>query len=108
MHDHDAEMAALRRDITHTLQRLEQEVQAWLTGSPAAWDRRSHPFIRQYLVDMRECWLSMEEGIRVSPTVIVVAAERLGARVGDTAILALIAVLRQLLQDYLRLREEDG
>lgn len=108
MHDHDVDMAAVRRDITGTLERLEHAVQVWLTGSPAAWDRRSHPFIRQYLVDMRECWMSMEEGMRVSPTMIVVAAERLGARVGDAAILALIAVLRQLMQHYLRLREEDG
>lgn len=96
-----APLAALRSLVFGAIAALEEGVGIWLT-TPAAWDQRTHPSIRQFLRDIREYVTALERGGRVSPNIIYAAAERLATKINNPHIDELVHALRQALAAYVR------
>jgi hypothetical protein len=96
-----APIAASRTLVFAAISALEEGVDLWLT-TPAAWDQRTHPSIRQFLRDIREYVSALQRGGRVSPNIIYAAAERLATRINHPHIDELVHALRQSLAAYVR------
>ena len=90
-----------RDSLFRAIADLEQAVGAWLT-TPAAWDQRTHPSIRQFLVDIREYADALQRGGKVSPNIIVAAAERLAGKVHHPEVDRCVGALRAALAEYVR------
>lgn len=93
------DLAACRAAVFSAVSALDDEVAAWLT-TPAAWDQRTHPSIKQFLRDIREYVAALERGGKVSPNIIFATAARLGAKVHDQAVDARLHTLREALSRY--------
>ena len=93
--------ADARESLFGTIADLEHAVGAWLT-TPAAWDQRTHPSIRQFLVDIREYCDALQRGGKVSPNIIVAAADRLAGKVHHPAVDRCVGAVRAALDDYMR------
>ncbi|WP_156369599.1 hypothetical protein [Duganella sp. Leaf126] len=91
-----------RACLFHAIADLEHVVAAWLT-TPAALDQRTHPSIRQFLVDIREYATALERGGKVSPNIIVAAADRLAGKVHHPSVDQGVGAVRAALGDYVRL-----
>ncbi|MDR7052334.1 hypothetical protein J2X54_004839 [Duganella sp. 3397] len=90
-----------RESLFRAIDDLEQAVGAWLT-TPAAWDQRTHPSIRQFLVDIREYSDALQRGGKVSPNIIVAAADRLAGKVHHPEVDRCAAEVRAALAEYVR------
>lgn len=93
---------AARESLFRAIADLEHAVAAWLT-TPAAWDQRTHPSIRQFLVDIREYSAALQCGGKVSPNIVVAAAERLAGKVHQPAVDQCVGAVRAALAEYVRL-----
>lgn len=72
---------------------------AWL-ASPAAWDQHTHPSLRQFLGDIREYATALERGGKVSPNIIIAAADRLAGKAHHPAVDRCLGAVRVALDDY--------
>ena len=80
---------------------LDSGVEAWL-HSPAAWDQRIHPAIRQYLRDIHDHVAALELKRQLSPQVVSAEARRLGRLVNDAGVDAQIDAVIDALLHYQR------
>lgn len=92
---------AARENLFRAIAALEHAVAAWL-ATPAAWDQRTHPSIRQFLVDIREYATALELDGRVSPNIIIAAADRLAGKVHDLEVDRCTGTVRAALDDYVQ------
>jgi len=90
-----------RESLFRAIADLEHAVAAWL-ATPAAWDQRTHPSIRQSLVDIREYSDALQCGGKVSPNIIVVLADRLAGKVHHPAVDQSVAAVRAALAQYVQ------
>lgn len=92
---------AARENLFRAIADLEHAVAAWL-ATPAAWDQRTHPSIRQFLVDIREYATALERDGKVSPNIIIAAADRLAGKVHDLEVDRCTGAVRTALDDYVQ------
>ena len=90
-----------RESLFRAIADLEHAVAAWL-ATPAAWDQRTHPSIRQFLVDIREYATALERDGKVSPNIIIAAADRLAGKVHDLEVDRCATAVRAALDDYVQ------
>ena len=92
---------AARESLFGAIAELEHAVAAWL-ATPAAWDQRTHPSIRQFLVDIREYATALERGGKVSPNIIIAATSRLAGKVHNPEVDHCAGAVRAALDDYVQ------
>lgn len=95
---------ALRAALFEAIATLDNGVDAWLR-TPAAWDQRTHPAIRQYLRDIHDHVAAFELKGQLSPQVVTAEARRLGRLVSDARVDAQIEALIEALLHYQRALE---
>ncbi|MET0320759.1 MAG: hypothetical protein ABW069_08570 [Duganella sp.] len=96
------ELGAARERLFLAICALEHEVGGWL-ATPAAWNRRNHALIRQFLTDVREQATALDGRSGASPHSIVAATERLAAKVRDAAVYQRVDDLHGAFAAYLSL-----
>jgi hypothetical protein len=102
-----AELTLARDRLFITICALEHEIGCWLT-TPAAWNKRNHASIRQFLADVREFSSALGGGANpVAPAIILAATERLAAKVRDAAVYQRVDDLHLAFAAYLLVLRVD-